>query len=149
MARLYTSKRGQSGSIRPVSKKPPAWVKYKPEEVEALISKLAREGNNNSIIGMILRDQYGIPLVKPILGRRIGEVQASAGLSPKIPEDLESLLSKADGLRKHIEKNKKDYVNKRSLALVESKIHRLVKYYKVAKVLQPDWKYTPVAASVD
>jgi len=148
LARLYTSKRGKSGSIRPVSKKAPPWVKYKPEEVEAVMLKLAKEGHNASNIGMMLRDQYGIALVKPILGKKIGEVLASAGLAPKVPEDLESLLKKAEGLRKHLERNKKDYSTKRRLALVESKIHRLVKYYKASKMLEPDWKYKPMAASV-
>jgi len=148
LARLYSRKRGKSGSVRPVSKKTPAWVKYKPEEVEALIIKLAREGNNASTIGTVLRDQYGIPLVKPMLGKKISEVLRSGGLAPKMPEDLESLLRKAEGLRKHLEKHRKDYTHKRALALVESKIHRLVKYYKASKILQPDWEYKPIAASV-
>jgi ribosomal protein S15P/S13E len=47
-----------------------------------------------------------------------------------------------------LEKNNKDYQNKRALATVESKIHRLVKYYKVQGKLQPEWEYKPMAASV-
>ncbi len=148
MARLYTSKRGRSGSTRPISKKPPAWCKYEPEEVEALIAKLAKEGNTSSTIGTILRDRYGIPLVKPILGKTINEVLASSGLMSKMPEDLEVLLKKADDLRKHLEKNRKDSVNKRSLALVESRIHRLVRFYKDKGALPVEWEYKPIAASV-
>ena len=148
LARLYTSKRGRSGSTRPVSKKPPMWFNYAPEEVEALIAKLAKEGNTASGIGAILRDRYGVPLVKPVLGKTITEVMQASGQTPKIPEDLDYLFRTADGLRKHLEKNRKDYENKRALATVESKIHRLVKYYKARGRLQPEWEYKPMAASV-
>ncbi len=148
MARLYSSKRGSSGSTRPVSKKPPMWCKYRPEEIEALVVKLAREGNNPDTIGVILRDRYGVPLVKPIVGKTITQILESSGAGLKMPEDLSSLLRKADALRKHLEKNREDYASKRSLALVESKVHRLVKYYRDLGVIPPDWKYQPLAASV-
>jgi len=148
LARLYSSKRGRSGSTRPVSKKPPMWCKYRPEEIEALVVKLAREGNAPDMVGVILRDRYGIPLVKPIIGKTITQILQSSGVGLKMPEDLESLLRKADGLRKHFEKNRADYSSKRSLALVESKIHRLVKYYRALNVISPDWEYKPLAASV-
>lgn len=148
LARLYTSKRGRSGSTRPVSKKPPAWFKYTPEEVEALIAKLAREGNSASSIGVILRDRHGVPLVKPVAGKSITELVRASGQTPKVPEDLDYLFRTANSLRKHMEKNKKDYENKRALATVESKIHRLVKYYKAQGKLQPEWEYKPMAASV-
>ncbi len=148
MARLYASKRGRSGSTRPVSKKPPIWCKYKPEEIEALVVKLAREGNPPDMIGVVLRDRYGIALVKPIVGKTITQILQSSGVELKMPEDLELLLRKADKLRKHLEKNRVDYSSKRALALVESKIHRLVKYYRGLRVISPDWKYKPLAASV-
>jgi len=148
LARLYTSKRGRSGSTRPVSKKPPAWFKYTPEEVEALIAKLAREGNSPSSIGVILRDRHGVPLVKPVAGKSITELVRASGQTPKVPEDLDYLFRTASSLRKHMEKNKKDYENKRALATIESKIHRLVKYYKAQGKLQPEWEYKPMAASV-
>jgi small subunit ribosomal protein S15 len=131
-----------------VSKKPPAWFKYTTEEVEGLIAKLAREGNSASAIGALLRDRHGVPLVKPVAGKTITELLRASGQTPKVPEDLDYLLRRANDLRKHLEKNKKDYQNKRSLATVESKIHRLVKYYKARGSLQPEWEYKPMAASV-
>jgi small subunit ribosomal protein S15 len=131
-----------------VSKKPPAWFKYAPEEVEALIAKLAKEGNSPSSIGAILRDKYGVPLVKPVAGKSITELVRASGQTPKVPEDLDNLFRRAGALRKHLEKNRKDYHNKRALATVESKIHRLVKYYKAEGRLQPEWEYKPMAASV-
>jgi small subunit ribosomal protein S15 len=148
LARLYTSKRGKSGSTRPISKKAPAWCKYTPEEVEALVLKLSREGNSPSTIGMLMRDRYAVPLVKSLTGKNVQELLKTANQAGALPEDLSALLKKADHVRRHLEKNRKDYVNKRSLAMVESKIHRLVKYYRAKGQLRPEWEYKHVVASV-
>ena len=148
MARLYTSKRGKSGSTRPLSKKPPSWCKYSAEEVEALCVKLSREGNTPSVIGTILRDKYGIPLVKSIVGKSIVNILKKSGVVTKMPEDLEIILRKASGLKIHLEKNKADHICKRSLTLIESKVHRLAGFYKAKGMLPADWNYKTVAASV-
>jgi small subunit ribosomal protein S15 len=148
LARLYSGKRGSSGSTRPVSRRPPAWFKYEPEEVEALVLKLSKEGNAPSIIGQILRDKYGIPLVSQVAGRRLEHIIPEESRT-KLPEDLEHLLRKATSATRHLEKNRKDYPNKRDLALIESKIHRLVSYYREIGRIPKDWVYKPVAASLD
>ncbi len=147
MARLYSGKRGSSGSTRPVSRRPPTWFKYEPEEVEALVLKLSKEGNTPSLIGQILRDRYGIPLVSQVAGKRLERVIPPENRT-KIPEDLENLLKKATSARRHLEKNRKDYPNKRDLTLIESKIHRLVSYYRTIGRIPKDWEYKPVAASL-
>jgi small subunit ribosomal protein S15 len=148
MARMYSRKRGKSGSTRPISKRPPQWCKYAAEEVEDLVVKLARQGLPPSRIGVVLRDQYGIPLVKPILGKSVNDVLSAAGLAPNIPEDLENLIKKAENLKKHLSRNKSDYINKRALSLLESKIHNLSKYYKRRGILPEEWKYKAVVAAV-
>jgi len=148
LARLYSGKRGSSGSTRPVSRRPPAWFKYEPEEVEALVLKLSKEGNTPSLIGQILRDKYGIPLVSQVAGRRLEKIIPEESRT-KLPEDLENLLRKATSATRHLEKNRKDFPNKRDLALIESKIHRLVFYYRKIGRLPKDWVYKPVAASLD
>ena len=148
MARLYSGKRGSSGSTRPVSRRPPAWFKYEPEEVDALVLKLSKEGNTPSLIGQILRDRYGVPLVSQVAGRRLEKIIPEESRT-KLPEDLENLLRKATSATRHLEKNRKDYPNKRDLALIESKIHRLVFYYRRIGRIPKDWVYKPVAASLD
>ncbi|MEM3726151.1 MAG: 30S ribosomal protein S15 [Candidatus Bathyarchaeia archaeon] len=140
--------KGKSHPIRPVSRRPPSWCKYQPEEVEALVVKLAKEGHSPSRIGTILRDQYAIPLVKPITGKTITQILREAGLAPPIPEDLGELLKKAERLAVHLERNKKDLHNKRALQLIEAKIHKLSRYYKREGVLPPNWKYEPKIASL-
>lgn len=140
--------KGKSHQIRPVSRRPPSWCKYQPEEVEALVVRLAKEGHSPSRIGTILRDQYAIPLVKPITGKTITQILKEAGLAPPIPEDLAELLKKAERLAVHLDRNKKDLHNKRALQLIEAKIHKLSRYYKREGVLPPNWKYEPKIASL-
>ncbi len=134
--------------VRPIRTTPPAWVKYKPEEVERLVVKLAKEGKPPSMIGIILRDQYGIPDVKQITGKKILKILKENGLAPEIPEDLLNLMKKAVKIRKHLEIHKKDYHSKRGLIITESKINRLVDYYKRKGILPKDWRYTPEMARI-
>lgn len=135
------TRKGKAHSTRPVSKRQPIWCKYAPEEVEPLVVKLAKEENNPSAIGLLLRDQYGIPLVKSMTGKTIGKILREGGALPDLPEDLSNLIGKVNRLRRHLEKNKGDLYEKRSLALAESKVRRLVKYYGREGVLPKDWKY--------
>ena len=58
-----------------------------------------------------------------------------------IPEDLMSLIKKAVALDKHLSENGKDFHSKRGMELTESKINRLVRYYKRTGRLSKDWKY--------
>ena len=140
--------KGKSHSIRPVSRRPPSWCKYQPEEVEAFVIKLAKDGHSLSKIGTILRDQYAIPLVKPITGKSISDILESAGLTPSMPEDLANLIKKAQSLAVHMEKNKKDLHNKRSLQIIEARIYKLSRYYKRKGVLPPKWKYEAKVAII-
>lgn len=140
--------KGRSHSIRPVSKRPPSWCKYQPEEVEALVIKLAKEGHPASRIGTILRDSYAIPLVKPITGKKITQILKEAGLAPAIPEDLGDLMKKAASLTAHLERNRKDIHNKRALQVAEAKIYKLSRYYKREGVLPANWKYAPKITSL-
>jgi small subunit ribosomal protein S15 len=140
--------KGKAHSTRPVSRRPPNWCKYQPEEVEAFVIKLAKDGHSLSKIGTILRDQYAIPLVKPITGKSISDILESAGLAPSMPEDLANLIKKAQNLAVHMEKNKKDLHNKRSLQVIEARIYKLSRYYKRRGVLPPKWKYEAKVAII-
>ena len=141
-------KKGKSHSTRPVRIGVPKWIKYEPEEVEDLVAELAKRGYPPSMIGIILRDQYGIPLVKPITGKTITQILEERGLLPQIPEDLFNLIKRAVNLRRHLEEHPKDLHSKRGLIEIESKIRRLVKYYKRVGKLPPDWKYDPERAKL-
>ncbi len=139
---MALTRKGKSHSIRPVINRPPPWLKLSPEEVKSQVIKLAKEGNPPSKIGVILRDQYGVPLVRISTGKRITQIMREAKLTAGLPEDLSNLLKRAARLKEHLKKNKKDYVNKRALGLIESKIRRLAKYYRKRGVLPKEWKYS-------
>jgi len=142
MARMHARKRGKSGSTRPLSTENPEWVPLDTEEIEEIIVKLTKDGVSSSRIGMVLRDQHGVPSTKLALGKSIMDVIVENDLKPKLPEDLTSLMRKAVNLSNHMSENHKDTGNKRSMQLIESKIRRLTKYYKNTGVLPQDWKYS-------
>lgn len=64
-------------------------------------------------------------------GSKILRILKGLGLAPEIPEDLYHLIKKAVSMRKHLELFRKDKDGKFRLILVESRIHRLARYYKV------------------
>ncbi len=143
MARMHSRDKGKSKSVRPTKKTNATWLSYKEKEVEMLVTKMAKEGKTASQIGLFLRDNYGIPSVKKITQKNITSILKEKKLSKEIPEDLMALIRRTVMLKKHLEKNHKDESAKRGLHLTESKIKRLVKYYKKSKKLPMDWKYDP------
>ena len=98
-------------------------------------------GFKPSQIGVILRDNFAIPQSSLITGSKILRILKKRGVAPEIPEDLYSLMKKAVNIRKHIGKSGRDRDSKYRLILVESKIHRLVRYYKFTKQVPSNWKY--------
>jgi len=143
MARMHARKRGKSGSKRIYRSSPPPWIEMSPEEVEKKVVELYNEGYEPSLIGMILRDRYGIPSVRQITGKKLVQILKESGVKIEIPEDLKALIKRAIRIRDHLNKHKKDYHNMRGLQLIEAKIHRLANYYKEKGILPQDWKYDP------
>ena len=110
--------------------------------------KLHDTGLPSSRIGLTLRDQYGVPSVKLVLGKNLDRFLKENNALPEIPEDLTNLMRKALHIRKHIKANAKDVHNKRALQLTENKIRRLVKYYHDSGRMAPEWTYTPETAEI-
>jgi small subunit ribosomal protein S15 len=52
-------------------------------------------------------------------------------------------VRKALNIRKHLESNHKDLEAKKGLNRTESKIYRLIKYYKKKGKLAQDFRYSP------
>jgi len=149
MGRLHTHNHGKSHSTRPIDLQKPSWVTQSPKEIEELIIKYGKEELSSSLIGMKLRDQHAIPLVKPILKKGIIEVLEENNLKQEYPEDLNNILNKAIGLQKHLKSNKLDNRNVRSLELIEAKVHRLSVYYKKIGRIPKNWKYKSVVAQLE
>jgi small subunit ribosomal protein S15 len=149
MGRLHTHNHGKAHSTRPIESKFSAWVKQDPKEIEDLIIKYAKDGNTSSQIGIKLRDQHAIPLVKPIINKTISDILDQNDLKSEIPEDLNNIVIKAVGLQKHLKSNKNDRRNIRSLELIEAKVHRLSVYYKKIGRIPENWKYKSVIAQLE
>ena len=89
-----------------------SWVTAKPEDVKAKIIDLAKQGMTSEKIGLILRDQHGIPKAK-VLGLKIKDVLKEADCW----KDGESEM-REKGLEittKHVAAHKHDYKAIRSL----------------------------------
>jgi small subunit ribosomal protein S15 len=149
MARIHVHTHGKSHSTRPTSKVAPAWLTQSRDQVSALVVKLAKEGLSPSEIGLAFRDEHGIPLVKPLVGKSVTTVLIENNMKSEMPEDLDKLVKKALGLQRHLKVHNSDHRNVRSLELIESKIHRLSRYYKRVGKLPKNWKYAAVIAQLE
>ena len=138
---MYSRRKGKSGSTKPVEKKKQSWVKYDAKEVESLILKLNKSGFTKSQIGLTLRDSYGVASVKNATKKTINQILTKNKVEAELPEDLNALIKKDIQLIKHFEANKQDMSAKRGIRLTESKINRLVKYYKKNGKLPKDWVF--------
>merc|ERR1712166_1290993 len=67
------------------------------EDVCDHICKLAKKGLTPSMIGVTLRDSFGIPQVKNVTGNKILRILKANGLSTFLPEDLYYLIKKSRG----------------------------------------------------
>ena len=134
MARMHSRRRGSSGSERPAADDPPEWSDVDADAVEERVVELAKEGHSPSEIGLVLRDEgvqgTPVPDVKLATDKKVTEILEEHDADPEIPEDLRNLMATAVRLRDHLAENGTDYQNKRALQNTESKIRRLIDYYR-------------------
>jgi small subunit ribosomal protein S15 len=124
------------------------FVELKPAEITEAIVHLANEGHSSSEIGMMLRDQYGVPMVGKAMGKKLCAILGEQGLLPPVPDDMMSLIRKSVTLREHLARNKKDMSAKRGLMLTVSKIRSLEKYYKKRGKISMEWRYSAETAAL-
>ena len=105
----------------------PVWLKYTEEEVKAIIQKLSNKGLTSEKIGLVLRDQYGIPDVK-LFSLKIKKVLEEQG---KFEEPgIKNLDAKLQEIIQHCKKNKKDKNAERSLIITSAKLKKQRDYQK-------------------
>lgn len=131
---MHTRRRGASGSDRPATDEPPEWSDVDPEAIEDRIVELADAGHSPSEIGLKLRDEgvdgTPVPDVKLATGRKVTEILEERDAAPELPEDLRNLMEQAVRMREHLEAHPTDHANRRALQNAESKVRRLVDYYR-------------------
>ena len=120
----------------------PEWVPLTATEIEDLIVQFTEHGTTSAKIGLILRDQYGVPDVRLATGRTVTEIMKEKGVMPNLPEDLSNLMRRAISLNVHVKEHRGDVSNLRGLNLIEARIRRLERYYKRNGVLPQNWKYS-------
>ncbi|MFD1587290.1 30S ribosomal protein S15 [Halorientalis brevis] len=145
MARMHTRRRGSSDSDKPVADEPPEWSDVDEDAIEERVVELAEQGHNPSVIGLKLRDEgvqgTPVPNVKLATGKKITEILEENDADSDLPEDLRNLMERAVRLREHMDENPGDHQNKRALQNTESKIRRLVDYYRGDEV-DADFTYS-------
>ncbi|MBS3093451.1 hypothetical protein J4456_02615 [Candidatus Pacearchaeota archaeon] len=102
----------------------PLWLKYSEEEVRSIILKLEDKGMTSEKIGLILRDQYGIPKVK-LFNLKIKEVMKDKFAEPSVI----NLQNKVKKLEEHNKKNRQDKKSDRALILTKSKLKKRTDYH--------------------
>ena len=142
---MHTRRRGSSDSDKPVADEPPEWSDVDPDAIEERVVELAEQGHSPSEIGLKLRDEgvqgTSVPDVKLATGKKVTEILEENDAAPDIPEDLRNLLERAVRLNRHVQENQTDYQNKRALQNTESKIRRLVEYYRGDEI-DEDFSYS-------
>jgi len=88
-------------------------VKLKASEIEQMIIDLAKQNVPAEKIGLILRDQHGVPKARLITNKKISQILKESGF--KTNSEEVNISKKIDNLRKHIENNKQDYTAKQKL----------------------------------
>jgi small subunit ribosomal protein S15 len=135
-------------SSKPVRDSVPTWIPMLPRQVEAKVIELGKEGRQPAVIGLILRDSYGIPSVHEVTGKKVVQILNEAGITSKLPQDLFNLIQRAIELQEHLAANPRDQHNLRGLELMESRIRGLAKYYRRTGALPATWEYSRGAAKL-
>ncbi len=102
-------------------------IKINVKEVEKIIVDLAKQGNSSERIGLILRDQHGIPRAKN-LGIKIGKIMEKNGFDKN--KDKANIISKIKNLGEHFKKNKHDYTAQRKAVMYASRVKKMEKLEK-------------------
>merc|ERR1712137_629728 len=102
MARMYSSGKGQSISMKPLATTVPTYLAKPISDIKKDIIQVANKGTVPSAIGNMLRDHYGVGNAKDILGMSLLEFCKQNSCAPIIPEDLASLIEKSNTIRAHL-----------------------------------------------
>lgn len=104
----------------------PSWVKLSEEDLVKVVKDLSQK-YAPSQLGIILRDQYGIPTTK-VFGKKLKAYLKEAGVERN--EDLENLQKKVDKMKEHLKTNITDKIAKHKLQGAQSKLDVAKRYFE-------------------
>lgn len=108
----------------------PTWVKMKEPELKKVILDLS-DKFPPSQIGMVLRDQYGIPTTK-IFNKRLKVYLTELGVEKN--EDLDNAEKKVEKMREHLKKNVTDKKAKHKFQKAQARLNITRKYFGIEKI---------------
>jgi small subunit ribosomal protein S15 len=145
---MHTKKKGKSSSRKLRMEEAEAKSGLGKEEIEKLIVSYAKSGMPAELIGETLKKKHNVLYIRKETGKRLMQIIKENNLESSLPPDMLQLVKKAVNIREHLSSNKSDVHNRIRLGRIESKIWRLVRYYKKEGVLSRDWKYDPSTAEL-
>jgi len=102
----------------------PVWLKMTEEELRKLILELS-ERNQPAQIGLILRDQYGVPTTK-VFGKKLSAYLKEAGKNEFF--EVKNIEKKVERMKEHMKKNGQDKKAKHKFQKANSKLNAIRKY---------------------
>lgn len=106
----------------------PVWIKMQEPELKKVILKLS-EKYAPSQIGIVLRDQYGIPTTK-VFGKKLKAYLKELGIERN--EDLENAEKKVKKIKEHLKNNITDRNTKHKLQHAQSRLNIIKKYFGIS-----------------
>ena len=104
----------------------PTWLKMKEEELKKVIAEPA-EKHSPAQIGLILRDQYGVPTTR-VYGKKLAHYLKEIGKHENF--ELTGAEKKVDRIKEHLKKNVTDKKAKHKLQKAQSRLSLTQRYYK-------------------
>ncbi len=98
------------------------WVKLKQDDVEKIVLDLAKKGIPPEKIGLILRDQHGIPKAR-LLGKKIGQILRENNIA--VNSEQKNVENQIERLKIHFAKHKHDYIAQRTIVKRASSVKKM------------------------
>jgi small subunit ribosomal protein S15 len=103
----------------------PVWLKLSEEDLKKILVEL-KDKYPPAHLGLILRDQYGIPTTR-IFGKKLSAYLKEAGIDT-LEVELKNVQKKEEKLKEHIKKHKQDKKAKHKVQITVSKVSKIKKY---------------------
>ena len=104
----------------------PLWLKLSEDELKKIIIDLS-EKYQPAQIGLILRDQYGVPTTK-VFGKKLKDYLKEAGKDAN--SEIKNAETKVDKLKEHLKNNNSDKKAKHKSQKAFSRLNAVKKYHK-------------------
>jgi len=102
----------------------PVWLKMSEEELRKLVLELS-EKYQPAQIGLILRDQYGVPTTK-VFGKKLSAYLKEAGKNEFF--EVKNIEKKVAKIKEHMKNNGQDKKAKHKFQKANSRLNALKKY---------------------